>query len=185
MHKGVVLNSNGYLCFWLDESATDRMLAPCSSVKSASAATPTSIWSRRSARMAGPSSASSAISGARKTLNVAVTLTAWRDLGEELPAADQDGRTLVARCIKDLVEERLFARRRSLLPIFRSCSWLTSPSSGIVSTYRRPLPSTNLGFINAIMWDGREPSLESQAADATTGHAQATTPPTTRRCRGS
>ena len=37
---------------------------------------------------------------------------AW--LGEELPAADQDGRTLVARCIKDLVEERLFARRRSL-----------------------------------------------------------------------
>ena len=55
---------------------------------------------------------------------------------------------------------------------------LTSPSSGIVSTYRRPLPSTNLGFINAIMWDGREPSLESQATDATTGHAQATTPPT-------
>ncbi len=37
---------------------------------------------------------------------------AW--LGEELPAADQHGRTLVARCIKDLVEERLFARRRSL-----------------------------------------------------------------------
>ncbi len=37
---------------------------------------------------------------------------AW--LGEELPAAEQNGRTLVARCIKDLVEERLFARRRSL-----------------------------------------------------------------------
>lgn len=37
---------------------------------------------------------------------------AW--LGEELPAAEQHGRTLVARCIKDLVEERLFARRRSL-----------------------------------------------------------------------
>ena len=55
---------------------------------------------------------------------------------------------------------------------------LTSPSSGIVSTYRRPLPSTNLGFVNTIMWDGREPSLESQAADATTGHAQAPTPPT-------
>jgi cytochrome c peroxidase len=55
---------------------------------------------------------------------------------------------------------------------------LTSPSSGIVSTYRRPLPSTNLGFNNTIMWDGREPSLESQAADATTGHAQAPTPPT-------
>ena len=37
---------------------------------------------------------------------------AW--LGEELPAIDQGDRTLVARCIKDLVEERLFARRRSL-----------------------------------------------------------------------
>jgi hypothetical protein len=37
---------------------------------------------------------------------------AW--LGEELPAADQVGCTLVARCVKDLVEERLFARRRSL-----------------------------------------------------------------------
>ncbi len=37
---------------------------------------------------------------------------AW--LGEELPAAEQADRTLVARCIKDLVEERLFARRRSL-----------------------------------------------------------------------
>ena len=55
---------------------------------------------------------------------------------------------------------------------------LTSSSSGIVSTYRRPLPATNLGFINAIMWDGRESSLESQATDATTGHAQAATPPT-------
>ena len=37
---------------------------------------------------------------------------AW--LGEELPEADQVDRTLVARCIKDRVEERLFARRRSL-----------------------------------------------------------------------
>jgi len=55
---------------------------------------------------------------------------------------------------------------------------LTSPTTGIVSTYRRPLPSTNLGFINAIMWDGREPSLESQAVDATTGHAQGATAPT-------
>ena len=37
---------------------------------------------------------------------------AW--LGEELPPAGQDGRTLVPRCMKDLVEERLFARRRDL-----------------------------------------------------------------------
>src|SRR5207245_755716 len=38
--------------------------------------------------------------------------------------------------------------------------------------YRRPLPSTNLPFITAIMWDGREPSLAHQANDATMGHAQ-------------
>jgi hypothetical protein len=38
---------------------------------------------------------------------------AW--LGDELPPKDQDGRTPFApRCIKDLVEERLFARRRDL-----------------------------------------------------------------------
>jgi len=35
-------------------------------------------------------------------------------LGEELPAAEQAGRTLAARCIKDLIVERLFARRRDL-----------------------------------------------------------------------
>ena len=62
----------------------------------------------------------------------------------------------------------------------------TGIPSGIVSIYRRPLPSTNLGFLdpedgdktkrNAIMWDGREPSLESQAVDATLGHAQANAP---------
>lgn len=56
---------------------------------------------------------------------------------------------------------------------------------GIASTdtslYRRPLPSTNLRFISAVMWDGRESSptttitqdLTQQAADATLGHAQA------------
>jgi hypothetical protein len=48
------------------------------------------------------------------------------------------------------------------------------------SMYRRPLPSTNLGFLSAVMWDGRESSpttsilqdLAKQADDATTGHAQ-------------
>jgi hypothetical protein len=46
--------------------------------------------------------------------------------------------------------------------------------------YRRPPPSTNLGFLTAIMWDGREPSLAHQAVDATLGHARAdpTHPPT-------
>jgi cytochrome c peroxidase len=54
---------------------------------------------------------------------------------------------------------------------------LTSPIAGIISVYRRPLPSTNLGFLTTIMWDGREPSLEHQALDATLVHAQAGTPP--------
>ena len=40
--------------------------------------------------------------------------------------------------------------------------------------YRRPLPSANSGFLTTVMWDGREPSLSSQANDATLGHAQAT-----------
>lgn len=55
---------------------------------------------------------------------------------------------------------------------------LTSPTSGILSVYRRPLPSTNVGFLSAVMWDGREPSLSSQAIDATLGHAQAAKAPT-------
>ncbi|HEY7293145.1 MAG TPA: hypothetical protein VH583_25135 [Vicinamibacterales bacterium] len=49
------------------------------------------------------------------------------------------------------------------------------------SMYRRPLPSTNLQFLSAVMWDGRESSADSailddlahQADDATMGHAQA------------
>lgn len=54
---------------------------------------------------------------------------------------------------------------------------LTSAEAGIVSVYRRPLPSTNLRFLKTIMWDGREPSLESQAIHATRIHAQATADP--------
>lgn len=52
------------------------------------------------------------------------------------------------------------------------------------SMYRRPLPSINLGFISAVMWDGRETvagqairqDLLTQATDATTGHAQGAPP---------
>ncbi len=55
---------------------------------------------------------------------------------------------------------------------------LTSPTTGIMSMYRRPLPSTNLGFLTAIMWDGREPSLAQQSVDATLIHAQAAAAPT-------
>ncbi|MGC2203678.1 MAG: hypothetical protein WA633_26475 [Stellaceae bacterium] len=54
---------------------------------------------------------------------------------------------------------------------------LTGSTTGTVSVYRRPLPATNLGFLTAIMWDGREPSLFTQAVDATLGHAQGTAAP--------
>jgi len=64
-----------------------------------------------------------------------------------------------------------------------------------VSVYRRPLPSTNLGFLSAVMFDGRESffnplnnghtfaanlnaDLTQQAIDATLGHAQAAQAPT-------
>jgi cytochrome c peroxidase len=69
------------------------------------------------------------------------------------------------------------------------CTDLSSDPA-IVSVYRRPLISANLRFLTdcpqsdpscaplSIMWDGREPSLESQATDATLGHAQALNPPT-------
>jgi cytochrome c peroxidase len=63
-----------------------------------------------------------------------------------------------------------------------------------ISMYRRPLPSTNLKFLSAVMWDGRESSaatgttkilfnnyptslvndLLHQSLDATNGHAQGT-----------
>ena len=55
------------------------------------------------------------------------------------------------------------------------------PGTRAVSVHRRPLPSTNLRFLSAVMWDGRESSLTSaivddlahQANDATRGHAAA------------
>ena len=74
---------------------------------------------------------------------------------------------------------------------------LTTDSQGVqtVSLYRRPLPTTNLGFLSAVMFDGRESllyplnseqtfaanlntDLTQQAIDATLTHAQATQPPT-------
>jgi cytochrome c peroxidase len=70
--------------------------------------------------------------------------------------------------------------------------------SDTISVYRRPLPATNLRFLSAVMWDGRESSaatgttkmaynnypdsllsdLTHQAMDATNGHAQASPPVT-------
>lgn len=58
------------------------------------------------------------------------------------------------------------------------CTMLTTPTTGIVSVYRRPLPSANLGFLSTFMWDGREPDLASQSMDATLIHAQANAAPT-------
>jgi hypothetical protein len=55
---------------------------------------------------------------------------------------------------------------------------LANPTNPTFSVYRRPLPATNLGFLTAFMWDGREHDLSSQAKDATLGHAQATVAPT-------
>lgn len=73
---------------------------------------------------------------------------------------------------------------------------LTTDSSGQVnlSMYRRVPPSTNLRFLSAVMFDGRETlkplndpttygsnlryDLAHQALDATLGHEQAATPPT-------
>ena len=71
-----------------------------------------------------------------------------------------------------------------------------------LSMYRRPLPSTNLRALSAVMWDGREstaPSTEKitfatnpgdllfdlshQSMDATLGHAQALVPPTAEQQR--
>jgi hypothetical protein len=53
-------------------------------------------------------------------------------------------------------------------------------SAGELSLFRRPLPSANLDFLSAVMWDGRETlpgmniasDLAHQANDATQGHAQ-------------
>jgi cytochrome c peroxidase len=59
-------------------------------------------------------------------------------------------------------------------------------TTGKPAEYRRPLPSTNLGFLATVMWDGRETvkgqamsaNLSQQAIDATLGHAEATSAPT-------
>jgi cytochrome c peroxidase len=73
-------------------------------------------------------------------------------------------------------------------------------ASGELSLFRRPLPTTNLGFISGVMWDARETitpivgdithsnaalfaDLMHQANDATTGHAQAAHPLTAKQQR--
>lgn len=78
------------------------------------------------------------------------------------------------------------------------CSLAADPKTGqlILSTYRRPLPSTNLRFLSTMMWDARESpatsplnsektivanlhaDLMQQAKDAVSIHAQGTVVPT-------
>jgi hypothetical protein len=62
---------------------------------------------------------------------------------------------------------------------------IMNPTTGIVSVYRRPLPTANISFLSTVMWDGRESTangldsdLRNQARDATLGHAQAVASPT-------
>jgi cytochrome c peroxidase len=76
------------------------------------------------------------------------------------------------------------------------CAMVPGTAGGqpVVSVYRRPLPTANLGFLSTIMFDGREThallnngqtfatnlntDLTQQALDAITIHAQASQPPT-------
>jgi len=75
------------------------------------------------------------------------------------------------------------------------CAIMVDPHTGqeTVSMYRRPLPSTNLGFLSTVMFDGRETvaplnnqqtfaanlatDLAHQATDAVLTHAQGQSPP--------
>jgi len=77
------------------------------------------------------------------------------------------------------------------------CAVSTSSGQVTVSVYRRPLPATNLNFLSAVMWDGRETlspltsaatflanlqsNLADQANSAVMGHAQASVPPTSQQ----
>jgi hypothetical protein len=51
-------------------------------------------------------------------------------------------------------------------------------TTGAVSLYRRPLPTTNIGFLTALLWDGREPDLFSLSLHATRNRLQSATDPT-------
>lgn len=80
------------------------------------------------------------------------------------------------------------------------CALHTDTSGTTVSVYRRPLPATNLRFLTAVMFDGRETvmplnnpatflanlrtDLSHQAMDATLGHAQAAVAPTSGQVAG-
>jgi cytochrome c peroxidase len=76
------------------------------------------------------------------------------------------------------------------------CALVSDPKTGLLtaSVYRRPLPTANLTFLSAVMWDGRETlspltsgatflanmktDLAHQAVDAVAGHAEGKVAPT-------
>lgn len=119
-----------------------------------------------------------------------------------LVADDAGGRVHGPRELAAFVKARrqLFTRAnfRIFLPIPADAEWKvrvvrdpygceTSAKYGIpagfLSLYRRPLPSANTAALDPqgafnIMWDAREPNLESQFLDATLTHTQAESPPT-------
>ena len=64
-------------------------------------------------------------------------------------------------------------------------------SAAQLSLFRRPLPATNIRFLNTVMWDGREntgttpdANLLHQANTATATHAQSASPITAAQARG-
>ena len=123
--------------------------------------------------------------------------------GANSPLADVSSRAARARAYSMLLDKALI---RVGLPIPDTAEFellaVDDPygfaSARELSLFRRPLPTTNLRFINTVMWDGRETfrsdtssdcifgtttcfaplhfDLTDQSNSATVGHAQATVP---------
>jgi hypothetical protein len=118
---------------------------------------------------------------------------AW--LGEELPEPEQDGRTPFApRCLKDVVEERLFAHRRELLTrldlvfmdttslYFEGAGGQTLGQHGYSKDHRPDLRQMILAVL--IDGDGRPVCSETwpgNTADVTTREGQLSTIPCVNR----
>jgi cytochrome c peroxidase len=113
--------------------------------------------------------------------------------GANCPSADVSTKEARSRAYSMLLEKGLI---RISLPVppnaefevthVRDPHHCAETTTQQLAMFRRPLPSTNLGFLSTVMWDGRENApgktisqdLLTQAKDATLGHAQATQAPT-------
>ena len=114
-------------------------------------------------------------------------------------AGDRNGHSLMLRYGLVRIAMALPANPQFTISVVHDpygCALVTAAGTGqtTVSVYRRPLPTTNLGFLSAIMFDGRETvvpltsgttfaanllqDLTHQAQDAITVHFQAATAPT-------